>query len=123
MINTLLARAKLNQLVQMLQEEREVLLHGPLDKLGPLVARRDSMLDALVNGGPVARKFLNESLPEIRALATRNARLLQESIKGMKAARSAINAMNNSLNGIETYTSQGQRVTTKSHSVTKGKRV
>lgn len=110
MINTLFAQSKLKHLFALLAQERAALLDGPLESLEDLAKKRDSLLNSMVNGGPVTQHVLAEGLPKLRLLARRNAQLLMASMDGMRAAQASVDAIESNARGLETYTSDGRVV-------------
>lgn len=110
MIDTVFARGKLRQLLAALEAERAVLLNGPLDDLAKISAKRDLLIDSLVNGGPVSQRILGARLTEIRAMANRNGALLKAVLQGMKDARKEIENMEESLNKMDTYSRDGAKI-------------
>ncbi len=110
MIDTVLARGKLRQLLSVMETERAVLLNGPLDDLASISAKRDQLLESLVNGGPVSQRILGGRLADIKAMAKRNGALLKAAMEGMKDARKEIENMEESLNAMDTYTPDGAKM-------------
>jgi len=110
MIDTVLARGKLRQLLAAMEAERKILLNGPLDDLAQISERRDRLLEALVKGGPVSQRILERKLPDVKAMASRNGALLKAAIEGMKDARKEIENMEENLSRVETYSRQGERL-------------
>jgi len=110
MIDTVLARGKLRQLLATMEAERKILLQGPLSDLAKVSARRDQLLESLLSGGPVSQRLLGQRMDEIKALATRNCALLKAAMKGMKAARKDIENMEDNLNQLETYSRDGGKM-------------
>jgi len=123
MIDTVLARGKLRQLLSVMETERAVLLNGPLDDLARISARRDQVLDSLVNGGPVSQRILGERLADIKAMAKRNGALLKAAMEGMKDARKEIENMEESLNEMDTYTPDGAKMVVAQTPPGKGHRI
>ncbi len=110
MIDTVIARAKLRQLMAALEIEREILLEGPLENLAQISAKRDQLLESLVQGGPVSRQLLSARLGEIKQRATGNAGLMKAAMQGMKDARKAVENMEKTLNQMDTYSRDGSRI-------------
>jgi len=110
MIDSVFARGKLRQLLAAMEAEREVLLHGPLADLAKISAKRDALLDSMVNGGPVSRRVLSLRLGDIKAMAARNGALLKAAMQGMKDARKEIDNMEDNLNRMDTYSRDGARM-------------
>ena len=123
MIDTVLARGKLRQLLSMMDSERAVLLNGPLDDLAKISAKRDQLLVSLVNGGPVSQRILGAKLGDIKEMAKRNGALLKAAMEGMKDARKEIENMEESLNEMDTYTPDGAKMMVAQTPPGKGHRV
>lgn len=123
MIDTVLARGKLRQLFGAMEAEREVLLNGPLEDLAKISAKRDQLLDSLVNGGPVSQRILGPRLPDIKAMAKRNGALLKAAMEGMKDARKVVDNMEESLNELDTYSADGGKMVVAQTPPGKGHRV
>lgn len=123
MIDTVLARGKLRQLLAIMESERKVLLQGPLSDLAKISDRRDQLLDALVNGGPVSQRLLGQQLECIKEMAARNGVLMKAAIQGMKAARKDIENMEENLNQLDTYSRDGGKMLVAQTMPGKGHRV
>ena len=123
MIDTVFARGKLRQLLSVMDSERAVLLNGPLDDLAKISAKRDQLLESLVNGGPVSQRILGARLADVKAMAKRNGGLLKAAIEGMKDARKEVENMEESLNEMDTYTPDGAKMVVAQTPPGKGHRV
>ena len=123
MIDTVLARGKLRQLLSTMESERAVLLNGPLDDLAKISMKRDQLLESLVNGGPVSQRILGARLSDIKAMAKRNGALLKASMEGMKDARKDVENMEESLNEMDTYAPDGAKMVVAQTPPGKGHRV
>ncbi len=123
MIDMVLARGKLRQLIAAMESERQILLCGPLSDLANVSARRDQLLESLLAGGPVSKRLLAERLPEIKAMATRNGALLKAAMEGMKDAQKAVENMEENLNKMDTYSRDGARMVVAQTMPGKGRRV
>jgi hypothetical protein len=123
MIDKVLARGKLRQLLAALEAERAVLLTGPLDDLAHISAKRDQLLESLVQGGAVSQRVLGAKLPDIKAMAKRNGALLKAAMDGMKDARKEIENMEESLNEMDTYAPDGAKMLVAQTPPGKGHRV
>ncbi|WP_424934565.1 hypothetical protein [Amaricoccus macauensis] len=107
MITEALTSSRYSKILRMLDEERQLLLSGPLDKLQALVSSREAAMNELLSSGA--------SLPEafivaLKARAERNGRLLRASIDGMKSARAQIEEINKQTDELRTYTADGTQV-------------
>ncbi len=123
MITVFMARSKLKQIVALMEEERRVLLNGPLSSITEIAAKRGVILDALENGGPVSRSVLRNGLKHIRNLAIQNKKLFEASIEGMKAATDTLQKLEENIGVMETYTSSGEKVLVLQRSSKKDHRV
>lgn len=123
MITAFMARSKLKQIVALMEEERRVLLNGPLSSITEIASKRGAILDALENGGPVARSVLGNGLNHIRNLAIQNKKLFEASIEGMKAATDTLQKLEENIGVMETYTSSGEKVLVLQRSSKKDHRV
>ncbi|HIP22352.1 MAG TPA: hypothetical protein EYG79_01980 [Rhodobacteraceae bacterium] len=123
MIDTVLARGKLRQLLSVMDSERAVLLNGPLDDLAKISEKRDQLLESLVNGGPVSQRILGARLPDVKAMAKRNGALLKAAMEGMKDARKEIENMEESLNEMDTYSADGAKMVVAQTPPGKGHRI
>ncbi len=123
MIDTVLARGKLRQLLAAMDAERTVLLNGPLDDLTKISTKRDQLLESLVNGGPVSQRILAVKMADIKAMAKRNGALLKAAMEGMKDARKEVENMEESLNKMDTYARDGAKMVVAQTPPGKGHRV
>lgn len=110
MISAFIARGKVRQILLLMEEERQVLLNGPLSSLMGITSKRAAILDALENGGPVSRSVLGAGLAQIRDKATRNKKLFESSILGMNNATETLRLLEENLGAMQTYTSRGEKV-------------
>jgi flagellar biosynthesis/type III secretory pathway chaperone len=107
MITEALTSSRYSKVLRMLDEERQLLLTGPLDKLHSLVTKREAAMNELLSSGV--------SLPEafivaLKARADRNGRLLRASIDGMKSARAQIDQIARQSEELRTYKADGTEV-------------
>ena len=123
MIDTVLARGKLRQLLSAMESERAVLLNGPLDDLAKISSKRDQLLASLVNGGPVSQRILGARLDDVKEMAKRNGALLKAAMEGMKDARKEVENMEESLNEMDTYAPDGAKMVVAQTPPGKGHRV
>lgn len=123
MIDTVLARGKLRQLLSVMDAERGILLNGPLEDLAKISAKRDQLLESLVNGGPVSQRILGARLVDVKAMAKRNGALLKSAIEGMKDARKEVENMEENLNKLDTYSRDGAKMIVAQTPPGKGHRV
>ncbi len=107
MIDSMITKKRVRQIVELLQVERQKILQGPLTDLTPLVEKREKLIATLVANADALSKT---DLELIKFEATQNQRLLDASIAGVREARSEINAQRRASQSMGTYTSDGQRM-------------
>ncbi len=123
MISAFMARAKVKQIMILMEEERLVLLNGPLSSITEIANKRGAIFDALENGGPVSRAVLGDGVSQIRNLAIQNKKLFEASIEGMKAATDTLQKLEENIGVMGTYTSSGEKVLVLQRSSKKDHRV
>lgn len=96
-----------SQVLALFDEERDVLLDGPMTALAPLVARREALIGELLADPENASPAF---LAAIRTRAERNGRLLRASIAGIRAAQAQIEAAERESQSLVTYTAAGASV-------------
>lgn len=107
MIASLVSSARLERVLRLLDQERKVLLNGPLTELPALVERREALLAELVadeRGVPEA------FLAAVKARAERNGRLILASIAGVKSAATQIARIDAARDSLRTYSAEGAPV-------------
>lgn len=107
MIASLLAAARHERVLRLLDQERRILLEGPLSELPVLGERREALL-AEILAEP-------EALPPafvaaLKAKAERNRRLILASLEGVKAAEAQIARIDAAQGTLRTYSPQGATV-------------
>jgi hypothetical protein len=96
-----------DRVLRMLDDERAVLLNGPIAELKPLVDRREVLLAAiLAEDGDLPEGFLDA----LQARAERNSRLLLAGIAGLKTAREQVEAAEDARTRLRTYNAAGASV-------------
>ena len=70
------------RLLRLLKDEREAILSGAYDRLGPIAPRKETLLTKLAPSDP--------ALPSVAAAVTRNQALLEAAMRGLAAGRDAI---------------------------------
>lgn len=107
MIGSLLTPSRLDRVLRLLDEERKVLLGGPLSELPGLVARREALVAELA--GQEAQ-LPAAFLAAVKAKAERNRRLIEASIAGVKSAAAQIADIDAALGSLRTYSAEGTSV-------------
>jgi hypothetical protein len=119
MIASLISSARFERVLRLLDQERKVILTGPLTELKALVDKREALLGEL---------FADErGLPEafiaaVKSRAERNSRLILASIAGVKAAEAQIARIDDARASLRTYSAEGAPVEVKRVRVTRDKR-
>lgn len=119
MIAEFLMTARYNQVLRILDDERRLILKGPLKDLAALVEKREKAIAELVQS--------ENTLPEafivaLRARAERNGRLLQASIRGIKSAAAAVESIKIREDILQTYTADGTMISSAKSSTTRDER-
>lgn len=119
MIASLLSSARFERVLRLLDQERKVMLQGPLTELAALVERREALLaDLLGEEHALPEAFL----AAVKARAERNGRLILASIAGMKSAEAQIARMDAARDSLRTYSSDGAPVEVSPARITRDKR-
>jgi hypothetical protein len=104
MIGQMLASARQARVLKLLDDERHLLLHGPLEKLTALIERREAAVaDVLAHDRRVPSAFVTA----LRARAERNRRLLGASLEGTRNATAQV-GRNRAGSALRTYTANGE---------------
>jgi len=107
MIAEFLMTARYNQILRILDDERRLILSGPLENLRLLVDKREKAIAELVQSeNPVPEAFV----AALKSRAERNGRLLQASIEGIRAATATIDGIGKKEESLQTYDARGKKV-------------
>ena len=107
MIASLISSARLERVLRLLDQERKLILNGPLSGLPALVEKREALIGELVAEGQwVPEAFLTA----VRARAERNGRLILASIAGAKSAAAQIATIDAARDSLRTYSAEGAPV-------------
>ena len=119
MIASILNSARYERVLKLLDQERKVILNGPLAELRPLVDRREAAMAEILG----AEAALPEAfLTALKAKAERNSRLLLASLAGVKSAAEQIDKIRATRDKLRTYSADGQPVEVRQTPVTRDKR-
>lgn len=119
MIGNILTAGRYERILKLLDQERRVILNGPLSELTALVERREAALaEVLAAESEVPQAFVMA----LKTRADRNARLLQASVEGVKAATSELAKIEESRDKLRTYTAEGASVDVQQTKVTRDQR-
>lgn len=103
----MLSSSRFERVLRLLDQERRVILSGPLSELGALVEKREQLLDELFER---ERDLPEAFLTAIKARAERNSRLILASIAGVKSAEAQIARMDDARDRLRTYSAEGAPV-------------
>ena len=106
MIASLLA-SRHERVLSLLDQERRVLLDGPLRDLPALGERREALLaEILAEPGELPPGFV----AALKSMAERNRRLILASLEGVTAAEAQIARIDQARDSLRTYSPQGAAV-------------
>ena len=91
------------QLKALLEEEREALVAGNLDRLEEFTAEKDRLADAILAEG---RPPLG---PELKQMCSRNQELIAAALKGARAATKRLTELRAVQSRLSTYDQAGQK--------------
>ncbi|MBP7003068.1 hypothetical protein [Amaricoccus sp.] len=108
MIASLLSSpSRFDRVLRLLDEERRVLLEGPIADLGDLVARREALIAEIVaQETEIPRAFLTA----LKARAERNGQLIQAAIAGVRSAAAEVARIDAAQGRLRTYSAAGAPV-------------
>ncbi len=107
MIASLLSSSRFERVLRLLDQERRVILNGPLTELKALVDRREALLEELF---AEERDLPEAFLAAVKARAERNSRLILASIAGVKAAGAQLSRLDAARDSLRTYSAEGAPV-------------
>lgn len=107
MIPSLIAGSRYERILRLLDQERRLLLEGPLADLPKLGARREALLtEILAEPGDLPEGFV----AALKARAERNRRLILASLEGVKSAEAQIARIDSAQGSLRTYSPNGATV-------------
>lgn len=107
MIASLLSSSRFDRALRLLDEERLVLLKGPLGDLAGLVERREALIaEILEQETEIPAAFLDA----LRGKAERNGRLIAAAIAGVKSAAAEVERIDAAQGKLRTYSAEGASV-------------
>lgn len=107
MISQFLTASRCARVLRLLDEERKLILNGPLSGLPALVDRRERAVAEILATG---REMPPDFVAALKQRAERNSRLLLASLAGVRAASAEVEKIEKSRGQIGAYTAQGGRV-------------
>lgn len=108
MIASLLSpTSRFDRVLRLLDEERKVLLGGPIAELAGLVERREALIsEILAQETAIPQAFLTA----LKARAERNGELIRASIAGVRSAAAEVARIDAAQGRLRTYSAAGARV-------------
>lgn len=120
MIASILTNSRYERVLRLLDQERKVILNGPLVELAALVEKREALLaEAFENEAELPEAFLDA----LKSRAERNSRLILASIAGVKSAEAQIARIDNARDTLRTYSEKGAPVEVARSQITRDSRV
>lgn len=99
------AQALMNRIDALLDDERRALLHGDLEAIGPLLHRKERLIDALNTLEPGAQT----GVTQLRGKVMHNQALLDGALQGIRAVSGRLAAFQKIRRSLEIYDQTGQR--------------
>ncbi|MER2508004.1 hypothetical protein [Amaricoccus sp.] len=119
MIANILNSVRYERVLKLLDQERKVILNGPLAELPALVDRREvAMAEILESEDVLPEAFLTA----LKAKAERNSRLLLASLAGVRSAGEEISRISAAHDKLRTYAPNGHPIEVRQPTVTRDKR-
>ncbi len=103
-------KRQVQKLCAILDQEYLALLGGRFDRLDQTLKRTDALVDALERAIETDPGEGDPVVDELRSKADRNARVILSSLAGIKAAQRRVDDIRKAVNGLDTYTGQGRKV-------------
>jgi hypothetical protein len=119
MITGLLSASRYERVLRLLDQERKVILNGPLTELAALVERREALIAELM---AEERELPQAFIVAVKARAERNGQLILASIEGVKSAVAQIARIDEARDRLRTYSADGAPVEVTPPKVTRDKR-
>lgn len=95
----------LTELSELLDQEREALLKGDLEKLGALLVPKEALIDAL-NVGPQPD---SEAIRQLDRKVQRNQLLMDGALEGIRAVAARLAKLREVKGALETYGADGRK--------------
>ena len=97
----------ISQLNDVLEQERNALFQGELDKLVGLIEKKRALIEAL-NAFGVTKTY---ELDMLKGKAARNQELLNSALKGIKSVSTRLAALQKVRKCLDTYDAKGRKMT------------
>ena len=103
-------QAIIDELDQLLDQERSALLIGDLEQIGRLMELKEQLIDRINNMNATKKQALgHETLSQMQNKVTRNQALLQGAMEGIRAVADRMAGLRRVREGLETYDRSGQK--------------
>ena len=99
------AQTMIDELDQLLDQERQALLDGDLERIARLMETKESLIDRLNELSDIER----QDLDGVRDKVTRNQALLTSAMEGIRAVADRIADLRHVRQGLATYDQSGRR--------------
>lgn len=99
------SRSLINEIHDLLDTEKDALIQGQLELLGPLAARKENLISEL----SAAASESPEKLDQFQEKLARNQLLLNSAMQGVKAVADRLSNLQRVRQGLETYDSTGRK--------------
>lgn len=100
------AQTLIDRLDYLLEEERCALLAGDLDAIGPLLRRKEALIDALGGIAPAG----GDGLKGLQDKVARNQALLEGALQGIRKVAGRMAAFRRIRRSLETYDAEGRKL-------------
>ena len=97
-------RTLLEQLDDLVQEERDALLQGHLDSISDILARKEAMIDALAELHPP-----RDALERLQEHMNRNQALFDKTLEGIRNVANRLSALRRLRKSLDTYDEHGRK--------------
>ncbi|MGD9294816.1 MAG: flagellar biosynthesis protein FlgN [Roseobacter sp.] len=94
-----------DELDELLDEEREALLSGNLEKIGRLLERKESLIDEL----SVVQRLEHEPLQHLKIKLKRNQELLDQALEGIRTVANRLATLRRVRQTLDTYDAKGAK--------------
>lgn len=119
MIGSMLTSTRYERVLKLLDQERKVILNGPLSELGALVERREAAVAEILEG---EAELPEAFLAALKAKAERNSRLLLASLAGVRSGADQVARIHAARERLRTYSADGQPVEVRQPVITRDQR-
>ncbi len=91
-------------LADLLEEEREALLHGHLERVGEMIERKEALISEISEA-----QVAPDGLPRLQEAMARNHVLFEQALAGLRSAIGRVGALQSLRRSMVTYSASGRR--------------